>query len=272
MRPFAQPLQKTARFLARAVVLGQGRHGADQSIVEAGNVGRTYLLEAAQLNVAGDNRGKSPVVRTPKGADAGYLQLFRVDLWLCGGAHLVVEIGPAKGATGAPAELLLGHERVPIVGRRRESFLDRAWTYPAHQIELRPGLVVGARPARSAERLLSNDRASWLVVDVEIPRRVAERQRCLANCLPVSAEHRARQCVRRGLIHNPERFRPLVVRVDMRGHDGSEDLLAQQPVSRILRFDQGRLDEVPVVTAGNAACDDAGVLAPVIEVFTDLRK
>src|SRR5713101_5347163 len=50
--------------------------------------------------------------------------------------------------------LLLGHERVAVVGRRHERLLDRARARPADQVPHRTGLVVGAGCTATAERLL----------------------------------------------------------------------------------------------------------------------
>ena len=51
--------------------------------------------------------------------------------------------------------LLARHDRISVVERRHERFLDDPRSHPARQIQLRSGLVVRARGARSAERLLS---------------------------------------------------------------------------------------------------------------------
>jgi hypothetical protein len=84
------------------VVLGQGRDGLGETLVKSRDVGGADLLEIAQLYIAGDDRGEAPVIRAPEGADPRYLQLVRVDLWLCGGGHLVVRIGTLRRATAAP--------------------------------------------------------------------------------------------------------------------------------------------------------------------------
>src|ERR671930_2229248 len=64
------------------------------------------------------------------------------------------------------------HERVAVIRWRDERLLDRPWAHPADEIPHRPGLVVRARCTGAAERLLADDRAGRLVVDVEVPRRV----------------------------------------------------------------------------------------------------
>src|SRR4051794_27576803 len=49
--------------------------------------------------------------------------------------------------------LLLAHERVFVIRRRREGLLDRARADPAHEVELGACLVVRARSASTAEWL-----------------------------------------------------------------------------------------------------------------------
>ena len=54
-----------------------------------------------------------------------------------------------------------------------EGLLDRTWAYPADQVEVTAGLVVGAAAACAAEGLLAYHRAGGLIVDVEVTSRVA---------------------------------------------------------------------------------------------------
>src|SRR5690349_13346329 len=61
----------------------------------------------------------------------------------------------------------LAQERIAIVERRRERLLDRTRRHPANQVPDRARLVVGARSAAAAERLLTDHCAGRLVVDVE---------------------------------------------------------------------------------------------------------
>src|SRR5215210_7929114 len=58
----------------------------------------------------------------------------------------------------------------------------------------------------------------------------------------------------------------------MRSDNWSEDLLAKQPVSGILRFDQRGLDEITVFAPGHAAGNDACVVASVLEILADLGE
>ena len=125
-----------------------------------------------------------------------------------------------------------------------ERFLDRPRADPTNQIQHRAGLVVGAGPARAAERLLPDDGAGRLVVDVEVPRGIPERAHRFAHRDAVAAEHRAGQRVGRCAIDDIERFLPFLVRIDVSGDDRSEDLFAQTAVAGIGGFDQRRLDEI----------------------------
>ena len=107
-----------------------------------------------------------------------------------------------------------------------------------------PALSFVPGPARAAERLLPDDGAGRLVVDVEVAGGVAQRAHRLAHRRAIAREHGAGQRVRRRAIDDRERLLPLRVGIDVRRDDRSEDLLAQQAVARIRRLDQRRLDEV----------------------------
>src|SRR5919198_4826984 len=75
---------------------------------------------------------------------------------------------------GRAAPAVGRHERVAVVGRWDERLLDRSRADPADQVPHRARLVVRPRRARAAERLLPDNGAGRLVVDVEVSRRVAE--------------------------------------------------------------------------------------------------
>src|SRR3954470_12700466 len=81
---------------------------------------------------------------------------------------------PRVTALECAAPVVGRHEGIAVVGRRVEGLLDRARAHPADQVPQRAGLVVRPRGARAAERLLADDGAGRLVVDVEIARRVAQ--------------------------------------------------------------------------------------------------
>ena len=52
---------------------------------------------------------------------------------------------PSSRSPASGVDLFLRHERILVVARRRERFLDRARADPADQVQLRARLVVGAR-------------------------------------------------------------------------------------------------------------------------------
>ena len=88
----------------------------------------------------------------------------------------------------------LVHVRVLVIGGRKEGLLDRPRARPAEKVQIRPGLVVGARAAGPAEGLAANDGTGRLVVDVEVAGGKAKRMVCLVDALravantdPVSA-------------------------------------------------------------------------------------
>src|SRR5256885_11319924 len=141
--------------------------------------------------------------------------------------------------------VVVSHVRVAVVAGRRVRLFDHAWADPAYQVEDRPRLVVGAGRARAAERLEPNDRASRLVVDVEVARRVDQFLGRLANRLPVGGENRAGQAVRTGPIAQVERLIELAVCVWVDGEDRPEQLLAQQLEVGVCGFDDRWPDEPP---------------------------
>ncbi len=65
------------------------------------------------------------------------------------------------------------HVGIAVVGRRNEGLFHRADARPAHQVSSRAGFVVRAGRAAPAERLLADDGARGLVVDIEIPCRLS---------------------------------------------------------------------------------------------------
>src|SRR3954471_23246465 len=73
-----------------------------------------------------------------------------------------------------PVGPVAAHERVAVVGRRDEGLLDRAGSDPANQVPHRAGFVVRAGCAGASERLLPDDGAGGLVIDVEVARGVAQ--------------------------------------------------------------------------------------------------
>src|SRR5437868_1165448 len=83
----------------------------------------------------------------------------------------------------------LAHVRVFVIGGRGEGLLDRARADPTHEVQLRARLVVRPRAPSAPERLLTDDGARRLVVDVEVSRRVAERHHRFANRASLCGEH-----------------------------------------------------------------------------------
>jgi len=89
MSALAQPLEKSARLMSRTVMLRERRQCFGKGLVESRDVDRADVLETAELDVAGDDRRKAPLVGAAQCADSRNLQLLRVDQWLCSGTHLV---------------------------------------------------------------------------------------------------------------------------------------------------------------------------------------
>src|SRR5215475_9198984 len=96
--------------------------------------------------------------------------------------------------------LLFGHERISIVGRRHEVFLDGAGTNPTQQVYHRAGFVVGSAGARSVKRLLAHDGACRLVVNIEITGSKPKNTVSVGDSLPVGGEDAPGQTIRRGLV------------------------------------------------------------------------
>src|SRR4029077_4834964 len=96
------------------------------------------------------------------------------------------------------------HERVAVVGRRHERLLDRARADPADQVPHRAGLVVRSRRAGAAERLLPDDRAGRLVVNVEVAGRIPELLPGEFERVALLCEYRSGQPVRRALVDEVE--------------------------------------------------------------------
>ena len=129
---------------------------------------------------------------------------------------------------------------------------------PADQVPDRAGLVVRARGAGAAERLLPDDGAGRLVVDVEVAGGVAEAVRRLLDGRAILGEDRAGQPVGRRRVDQVERVVPVLLVVDVRRDDGAEELVAQQPEVRVAGLDHRRLDEEALRVVGAAADDDLG--------------
>src|SRR5215471_15655317 len=94
---------------------------------------------------------------------------------------------------------VLAHVWITVVGRRHERLLDRTGGDPADEVEHRAGLVVGAARPGAAERLLADDRAGRLVVDVEVAGGVPQAVRGIGDRGAVGGQDRAGQRVRGGV-------------------------------------------------------------------------
>src|SRR5680860_1233414 len=114
--------------------------------------------------------------------------------------------------------------RVAIVLRGVESLFDRPRRCPALQVRRRTGLVIGARGPRPTERLLTDDCACWLVVDVEVTGREPKFLACPGDDIAVLGDDRPGQGVRRERLHLRYHFLEVAVLVDMHGEDRPEVL------------------------------------------------
>src|SRR5580698_5087791 len=118
----------------------------------------------------------------------------------------------------------LSHVRVAVVGRRDELFLDGPGVDPADQVEDRARLVVGAAGPGPAERLLADDRAGRLVVDVEVARREPQGVGGLRDRGPVLRDDRTGERVRRDVRRLGHHVGVLRVLEDVHAQDGAEVL------------------------------------------------
>mmetsp|Transcript_53659 Transcript_53659/g.165038 ORF Transcript_53659/g.165038 Transcript_53659/m.165038 type:complete len:241 (-) Transcript_53659:1061-1783(-) len=123
-------------------------------------------------------------------------------------------------------------------------------------------LVVGARCARAAERLLANHGTSALVVDVQVASGVVQAVLRDVDGVAVTREDRARQAVLSTLVDCTANVLPCVgsgIVVHVRRHDGAEDLLLQQAAVERRGFNQRRGDEPALVGARVAAGEHRAV-------------
>src|SRR3954447_20822021 len=150
-------------------------------------------------------------------------------------------------------------ERVAVVARGEEGLLHGPWADPADEVPHRPGLVVRPGRPRAAERLLADDGARGLVVDVEVAGGVPEPVGRLVDGGAVLAEDGARQAVRRRAVDEVERLVPLAFVVHVRRHYRSEELLLEQPEVRVACLDHRRVDEETARVVVAAADDDVAL-------------
>ncbi len=126
-----------------------------------------------------------------------------------------------------------------------------------HEVVGPAGLVVGARGPPAAERLLSDDRASRLVVDVEIAGRVAELLVRKGDRRAIVGEDRAGQRVGRGLVAQLERLGVVRLGVRIDGQARPEQLALHRVEVGIAGLDDGRLDEPTDGVVTSASAEDA---------------
>ena len=148
------------------------------------------------------------------------------------------------------------HVRVGVVGGRDERLLDRPGRRPAQQVQRRTCLVVGARRARAAERLLSDDRAGGLVVDVEVARGEAQPVLRGQHRGAVVGDHRPGQRVPRSGVDDVEDVVELVVGVDVHRQDRTEVLGRERLVGRVVGQQHRRAHEIPFAVVVFAADGD----------------
>src|SRR5262249_9608938 len=89
------------------------------------------------------------------------------------------------------------HVGILVIPGRRERFLDGSRTHPTQQIDLGTSFVVCPRRPSTSERLLSDDSAGRLVVDVEVASGVSQQLAGLHDGRPLGGKDRTGQCVRR---------------------------------------------------------------------------
>src|SRR5690348_14907280 len=77
-----------------------------------------------------------------------------------------------RGSLERAPLVVVFHERIAVIRGRHVGLFDDARADPPNQVEERARLVIGPRRACAAEWLQADDGARWLVVDVEVARRV----------------------------------------------------------------------------------------------------
>ena len=162
-------------------------------------------------------------------------------------------------------------ERVAVIGGWRQRFLDRPRADPAEQVEVGPRLVVGSRPARTSEWLLSDHSAGRLVIDVEVPRCMLQGPHGVIDGVALASEDRTGQGVFTGGIHRLQNAVEIVGGVDIQGHDGAEDFLFHRFEVGVFGEDHSRFHEVTHTVITPTSAEDVGVLAVfrVLDVSLD---
>jgi len=152
---------------------------------------------------------------------------------------------------------------VSDLGGRSKLLLDSADIDEAGQEVLATSLVVGARGARTAEGLLTDDSASALAVDVEVAGGVAELLLSEASGLTVSSKDGTGETVVGGGLNELADVGDGVggsVVVDVCGQDGAEELGREELVRRVGGSVDGRVNEVALGGVILAADNELKVL------------
>ena len=131
--------------------------------------------------------------------------------------------------------------------------------HPADHVEHGAGLVVGAGGTGAAEGLLAHHSAGALVVDVEVALRMEQGLLHHHDGFAVLGEDGAGQGVGRGFVADLQGLFQLVVRIDVHGDDGPEDLLDHGLIVRLLADDNGGLHEPALGIVAVAADHDLAV-------------
>src|SRR6266566_8891295 len=148
------------------------------------------------------------------------------------------------------------HERIAVVGGRQERLLDRSRAYPTDEVPQRACLVVRAGSACAAERLLADDRAGRLVIDVEVAGRIAKLFVGEIDCVTLACEDRSSQSVWGAFVDQFERLAVFPFGVDVGRDDGAEELLPHRAEVGVGCLEHRRLDEVALRVVIAAAYED----------------
>lgn len=121
-------------------------------------------------------------------------------------------------------------------------FLDGPGTDEAVKDSHRAGLVVGARGASTAERLLADNSARALVVDVEHTAAVAQQVASGHDGVAIGGEDGSGESVLGGSIDDLAGLLEFFVRVDENGEDRTEDLVDHGDRLGVLGLNDGGAD------------------------------
>ena len=148
------------------------------------------------------------------------------------------------------------HVRVVVVGGRDERLLDRPGRRPPQQVQRRTGLVVGARRAGTAERLLADDGAGGLVVDVEVARREAQPVLGLQHRVAIVGDHRAGQRILRAGVDDVEHLLVVRIGIDVHRQDRPEVFGGERLVAGVVGQQHRRPNEIAFAVVVFAAGGD----------------